>query len=328
MEFDLLQKQIPVRRGGLISYKDSSPVKTETYVYKYDDYLKKDKSTGKKIVSFLISTHSHLAVFAMLLSAAWQYYVANKVSILLTVSMAVFTWVIYGINQMTDKKEDFINNIDKMNFSEKYAKPMLYIFAAAAVLCLGLTYSQKSAFYVELSGVALGILYSLKVIPGIKNGKLNFYKIKELSFLKTFFTSFVLSYIIILPALFHNTALKPEILFMAAIFLKTAADGALFCDIRDLTGDKVAGIGTIPVKIGIKKTVSNIIYGNLFFALLSTMLMFKGIISPATFMFGSLVLVYSSIFAINAKNLRKNWNSFTILCEGYFPLCSIPVFFI
>jgi len=159
---------------------------------------------------------------------------------------------IYNLNRKTDEDEDAINRQDRFAFTKKYEKPLFYGSIIALILAL-----VFSAMYGVLSLLAtitpfiLGTLYSFRCLPDWSG----YSRLKEIPAVKNIVVGVSWAVILSFLPVFLNQGtpdFKTVIAFL--LFFMWGFMASLIPDVRDRIGDASAGVRTIPVILGEKKT--------------------------------------------------------------------------
>jgi len=200
-------------------------------------------------LGFLISTSLFLAAsgafklyFAFLL-----YGVEPRWNLLAATFFIVFA--VYGANKLTDIKEDEVNNPERVRYVKRLAKALKYSVMLSFVMTLVLgAFSGIGAILVLIFPIVAGVLYSVRILPGRR-------RLKDITGVKN---------LIIAITWASGTAFLPYIaaggidflevfLVYYFFFMKSLINTMLF-DVRDIEGDSINGIKTIPVKLGLEKS--------------------------------------------------------------------------
>ncbi len=187
------------------------------------------------------------------LSGAVFLGLAPNLGLILTWGFIVFG--VYGINRYTDI-EDHLNDTGKRDF---FLANRFYFYLSVcflAVSAIWLLVTGLITIYHVLS-VYGGIAYSVPLFPWIAGkGKIRWLRLKEVPFLKSLLVSGIMGtsfFAFYLKESFSNIRAAEIILLMVAGSLSLFVN-TVFCDIRDVVGDKAANIRTIPVLLGLKGT--------------------------------------------------------------------------
>ncbi|WP_226996604.1 UbiA family prenyltransferase [Thermococcus sp. 5-4] len=201
------------------------------------------------LFNFLISTSVFLAasgVFKLCLSFL-LYGVAPRWNLLAATFLLVFS--VYGINKLTDIKEDEVNNPERVGYVKRVAKALKYAVVLSLVLAVLLSaLTSPLAVLVVLFPIVAGALYSIRLLPGYPRLK-DITGVKNLIIAVTWAngTAF-LPYLVA-----GGVALQKVALIYYFFFMKSMINTILF-DVRDIEGDRINGIQTIPVKLGLEKS--------------------------------------------------------------------------
>ena len=159
-------------------------------------------------------------------------------------SFCLVTLSVYSLNIVTDFEEDAIN---KPDYKKLQNKKMLIIFFSfisyISALIIGAFVNLKSILVLLIPFIT-GLFYSIK-IRGFRLKNLFIGKNLTVSISWALEAS-LLPYVI--------KASKVAVFLILFIFIKGMINTILF-DLRDVEGDEKAGIETIPVKLGERKTL-------------------------------------------------------------------------
>ncbi|ASJ04466.1 hypothetical protein A3L01_03470 [Thermococcus barossii] len=156
---------------------------------------------------------------------------------------------VYGINKLTDIREDEVNNPERVGYVKRVAKALRYSVVVSLVLAVLLSaLTSPLAVLVVLFPIVAGTLYSIRLLPGYP-------RLKDITGVKN---------LIIAITWANGTAFLPylvtggvELQRVALIyyffFMKSMVNTMLF-DVRDIEGDRINGIQTIPVKLGLERS--------------------------------------------------------------------------
>lgn len=211
---------------------------------------------SSRLTSFLISTSLFLAISGSL-KVFFSGLLFSVFALNIVILTFLITFSIYGLNKLTDIKEDTINLPERSNTIKKI-KPILKFsiaFSFILSMLLGLL-TNILTLPILLFPLLLGIIYSAKLSK-------NFPRLKDISGVKNI--TIALSWAVgstFLPVIYlleKKTILI--ILVFYFFFLKSYINSILF-DVRDVEGDKRSGVRTIPAFLGINKTKNLLIILN------------------------------------------------------------------
>lgn len=193
------------------------------------------------------------AAFAMW-SGAFLLGIDPKMEYIITWWCIVFS--VYGINRYTDI-EDYLNDSAKRDFFIGRKKYLFFSVAILAGSVLWLLATGSLTLYHTLC-IYAGIAYSVPLFPWVtKKLQLRWFRLKEIPFVKSLLVSFIIgTSFFALYFMDRNIAVsKLELTALMIGSILSMFINTVFCDIRDIVGDKAAGIKTIPVLLSSKKTI-------------------------------------------------------------------------
>ncbi|CAG1004822.1 hypothetical protein METP3_03652 [Methanosarcinales archaeon] len=224
-------------------------LKEETHRSQLEIELLNILSIPYKVISFLMSTSIFLAISGSC-KIFFSEVLFNTYNINIIILTFLITFSVYGLNKLTDLKEDVINNPDRA----KTIKKIEIIFKFTVTLAF--IFSMVLGFRIDILTLpviifplALGILYSVKFSK-------NFPRLKDITGVKNI--TIALSWAVVstfLPVIYSSE--KKSILIILIFYLfsiKSLINSILF-DIRDIKGDRENKIRTIPVFLGKDKTI-------------------------------------------------------------------------
>ncbi|MFH1824458.1 MAG: UbiA family prenyltransferase [Candidatus Firestonebacteria bacterium] len=218
-------------------------------------------------------------------------------------------FLIYAYNRIADIKEDKISASERLTFIKKiksinvYAAIVLFIISCALIFLTG----NLTALSLYLLTGFIGINYSKKIlfIPKIKNILL----IKNISIGVMFALS-----VIAVPFLLVGADMTGVFyLLLAYLFLRVFIN-TIYFDIRDIAGDKTAGVLTIPIKIGEQKTIKIL---NIINAL--TLLIILPILNASPnphYILFVLPAILGAIYLNLPKNTFKKMTQYELIADG------------
>jgi 4-hydroxybenzoate polyprenyltransferase len=214
---------------------------------------------------------------------------------------------VYFANKSTDLLEDFVNN--KIHQHDK--NKCLTIAIILGIGCyLYSSFKQMNIMYISI--LLTGFLYSFRLIPTIRT---DFIRIKDIPVLKNLVVSFYWSVPTVMIPFWvakkevniSSDAITLMIILGVSTFVST-----IISDVIDEKGDRVAGIKTLPVLFGGKKTL-NILKIWLFIIGISTfiVLYFKH-----EYILSSLVVLLLQFLNLNMTIAKSNFKFKNVLVDA------------
>jgi 4-hydroxybenzoate polyprenyltransferase len=164
-------------------------------------------------------------------------------------AMFFVIYSVYSLNRVTDQDEDAVNMPERSALVKGNEKLLLILAVVAYIVALFLGWLESPfAALILVVPIVVGIAYSKDVfsIIGIP-------RLKDILFVKSFVVA--LSWAAcgaLLPALYLENLTKLWFVF-PFFFIKMFINTVLF-DVRDVKGDTLNGVNTVPVVIGVSRT--------------------------------------------------------------------------
>ncbi|MCW4006048.1 MAG: UbiA family prenyltransferase [Candidatus Bathyarchaeota archaeon] len=207
----------------------------------------------KEIAKFITSSSLLLALDAPLIVLFGYLLYGTQINYAILVAASLAVFAIYNLNKATDKVEDAINRPEAASRSTKH-----YVTSAAVSLSASLAigaFINPIAFAILIVPILVGLLYSIKIIPGVP-------RLKELTGAKSFVVAFSWSiYGTFLPVVLQAADPSKITLVFSYIFMQVLVNTILF-DVLDTKGDAISGVKTIPLALGKAKTRFFLIISN------------------------------------------------------------------
>lgn len=198
------------------------------------------------IISFLAKSSIFIGINCLLL-VYFSFLLYNiNIDINLLFSSFLLTFTVYNFDKLSNVKEDSISLPERTGFVCKYKKVIFCATVTSYIIALLLSFLKNSlALLIVLFPLCVGIIYSIKIsnfrlkdITGIKNISIAF----SWSLTGTFLP---------LAVSFSNII---QVIFIFYFYFIRVFIGSILFDVRDIEGDRINGVRTIPVFLGLKKT--------------------------------------------------------------------------
>ncbi|MFZ3059972.1 MAG: UbiA family prenyltransferase [Candidatus Methanoperedens sp.] len=197
------------------------------------------------------SIYLSIAGASMVYISCTMQHIPYSPSLLAIMFLATFS--VYNINRKTDEKEDAINHSDRYSFTSHYGKVLSTsaILAYVLVIALALCYGVKTAL-ISVIPLVCGILYSITWLPE----KFKYRRLKEIPCGKNLVVAFAwASTPALLPVSSSSSNVAVATLIVIIFFFTLVFINSVVFDMRDTEGDAASGVKTIPVIIGLPKTI-------------------------------------------------------------------------
>jgi 4-hydroxybenzoate polyprenyltransferase len=173
----------------------------------------------------------------------------------LLLSSFLLTFTVYSLDKLTNIKEDSISLPERAGFISKHKKALTYITVCSYIFSLILSFLEKPfAVLVVLFPLCIGLIYSIKISD---------FRLKDKTGVKNITIAFswaLIGSLLPLAASFSNYIV---ISFIFYFFFIRVFIGSILFDVRDIEGDSLNGVRTIPVFLGIKQTKKLLLLLNL-----------------------------------------------------------------
>jgi 4-hydroxybenzoate polyprenyltransferase len=177
------------------------------------------------------------------------------VDLILIFTGAAITFSVYLLNRFTDNEDSYNYPEQKMFFQQKPALigiPILLIAISFFLLAIS---GRLVTWHVIL--IIFGILYSVSVIPFVRNKSLCFVRLKDILFVKNLAVSLlwgITPFALAASQKFSVMPAKFDLFVVATAFCLTSLINTASCDVRDVEGDRHAGVLTLATRFGQKFT--------------------------------------------------------------------------
>ena len=183
--------------------------------------------------------------------------------------MALMTYSVYNLNRKTDEKEDAINHSERYAFTKKYER---FLFASALLTYLIAFFLAgiHGAAVLAITAIPLvsGIVYSMPVFPR----QFGFRRLKEIPIIKSLIVATAWAIpAALLPAYVLSAAPGISTVIIGLFIFSLAFVNTVVFDMRDVAGDIVSGVRTIPVLLGVARTKILLTLVNLLFGTIAVL---------------------------------------------------------
>ncbi len=159
---------------------------------------------------------------------------------------------VYNMNRKTDEEEDSVNHPNRFRFTKRFMKPLEYAaYTAYALAVLIALQFGMVAVLLTLVPMLAGILYSVPILPRC----VGYRRLKEIPVMKNLVVCSSWGAIgVLLPCVAAGAPVTLATVLCLVVFVSWGFNASALPDMRDIEGDALSGVRTIPVLIGIEKT--------------------------------------------------------------------------
>jgi 4-hydroxybenzoate polyprenyltransferase len=156
--------------------------------------------------------------------------------------------VVYNLDRLKRDPSDDVNTPERVRLHEVLRgwSRLLAVAGAAVLVLWPLVLGNAALFAMICVALAVSLSYSFPLMGS---------RLKEVPVLKTLFAPLmVLAAVLAPPILFQRLAVDPPLLLVAGWSWALLLFNMLLCDLRDIDGDRLAGIKSLPVLLGARGT--------------------------------------------------------------------------
>lgn len=222
---------------------------------------RKDSRTGqwiRSVLRFLIFSNLWVALAVFSLTHAAILLAGRPPDLIHPTLATLYIWAMRVLNRFLDRGASTYNEPDRAYFYKTHRTVLIVCGIGAVAVALALAWQLGGAVLASVAGVsALGIAYSIPIMPVRRRERWRAAKIKDIPGSKTFAESLAWGVVIaVIPLLESGSPPWPAagIAFFFVLAVVNVRSG-LF-DIFQAQGDLIVGVETLPITIGEKRTLT------------------------------------------------------------------------
>ncbi|MEM5812439.1 MAG: UbiA family prenyltransferase [Candidatus Aenigmatarchaeota archaeon] len=197
----------------------------------------------RKLLEFLCYSNLYLAFGAAITTLCTLFMAGYPLLWDLVFIPFSASFLIYNLNRFTDIHEDSINLPNRTSFVRKFGRKILYVALVLYVFALFLAYQRG----------LLAFIFTL--IPPVGGFFYSYFRLKTLFVIKNIMVAALWGFnVLIVCAFFGDFGFFMVLSYL--FFFSAFLINVVIFDIKDIKGDSINKIDTLPVKIGIKSTKS------------------------------------------------------------------------
>ncbi len=233
---------------------------------------------------------------------------------------ASFVYIsLYTINKRTDEREDYVNKpeITALNKIYRNYLPILAIIEFFIGFFLVL-FCDFRILILLLLPMVLVILYSVPILPNRFKQR----RLKELLVIKNITTALIWAPLVLIPAAYFGllSTIAP-LCFFLIIMVMVFSNSVVF-DMRDLEGDKINKISTIPLRLGIRYTKILLLILIIVLGFIINLFAYTGKLPPLAYML-NLNTIYAITYILLFNNSTRKNPNYYLLVDSEFMLMAI-----
>jgi len=219
------------------------------------------------------------------------------------------TFFLYNLNRRTDVKEDTVNCPQRADFVRRHGRSLFALSAGSYATALVLAFiSGLSMFIFAILLMLIVILYSV-------------FRMKRIFLVKDITVAIGWTVIPLMTASFYGILSGHILAYVAAfVFLRVLITTVVF-DVKDVKGDTLYGIGTIPGRHGLRAT-KHVLYAANGACLLLILWMWAQAVFPLLICLIPVVVLYSCFYIGMLHRPDVEMVSY-VLADGEFVLMGV-----
>lgn len=255
----------------------------------------------EKFWNLLIYTRAYIAIGSVFVIYSLSSFRGFEFTPSLGLAVFGAVFAVYAMNRKSDLDEDESN----LDFGgpelahRTYQIGLISLIGSIAIALLVNPY----VLGITLTFIALISAYSFKILPS----SFRYRRLKDIPFVKNIVVGVSLAILWVSGSFMQGMPELNSLLLGVFLFLSLRVlIGAVIPDIRDIEGDKKAGIETVPVLYGVKRTKELLVAVNLFTTVLYFWMVHQSIMPFWALLAGSVnFLAFPLILKTNENNADK-----------------------
>ncbi|MBD3360186.1 hypothetical protein GF366_00115, partial [Candidatus Peregrinibacteria bacterium] len=195
----------------------------------------------RKLLNFLVYSNLYLAFGAGIVALATAFLLGKPMNWIYVFIPFSASFLIYNYNRTTDSKEDMVNVPERTIFVERFGKKILTVAFFLYIISIGLALQRNIyTLLITLIPVFCAFMYSYS-------------RLKRFFMVKNLMVSVSWGFSVLLVAAFFEF-LDPILWLVYVFFFLQFLINVVIFDIKDIRGDYLYKIKTLPAGFGIKNT--------------------------------------------------------------------------
>lgn len=272
-----------------------------------------------------------LGIAAALQLGCSTVYLKNSLNFSLIILFFFVTTGIYLLNRVVDEEDKF-NNLKRWQFFNGTAKRFCFWVSTAAVLLVSPVIVSLLMNKIEIALIfALicisGLFYSVRLLPWFFRREIRWFSFKDIPILKTFIVCILWSVSAFLIAVVDNqiSIIRTDIMVILIIFFISSLNSTISSDVRDIEGDRIRKIYTIPVLIGPKTSLKMLMIIDIIGIVSATVLFIGNVITLKMLIFSCFVLMWAGLSILPQYFIPRKISKTTleIMVDSESVICAI-----
>jgi 4-hydroxybenzoate polyprenyltransferase len=205
------------------------------------------------------------------------------------------------LNRIVDEEDKF-NNLKRWQFFNGTTKRFCFWMSTAAILLASPVIISLLLRKIEVALVfALicisGLFYSVRLLPWFFKNEIRWFSFKDIPILKSLIVCVLWSVSAFLIAVVDSqiSILRIDILIILMIFFISSLNSTISSDVRDIDGDRIRNIYTIPVLIGAQNSLKMLMAIDIIGIASVTVLFIGNVITLKMLIFSCFILIWAGL---------------------------------
>jgi len=203
----------------------------------------------RRLFTFLTVSSIFIGITGFFQTFGGFILLQTQPNIPLCFSVFLMTFSVYGLNKLTDLNEDGINMPERIAYISRRKRMILYCSLGAYVLCLIIAFFQNpKVIPLVLVPIVANAAYSSRLIPGLP-------RLKDIPVMKNVVVAVSWAVVCtLIPGMHMDPVQKGLIAIIIYFMVVRDFIATVLYDIRDIEGDRISGVRTMPVILGTERT--------------------------------------------------------------------------
>ncbi len=240
---------------------------------------------ARQALRFLVLSNLFAAAGAFSLAYAASVLSKKGHTLIFPVLAFCYIYAMHVLNRFLDKGASAYNDPDRAAFLNHYRKLLIITGMTGIVVALGLAYTVGMVTFLVLLGLsALGIIYSIPLVPAPIKGKARYSRIKDIPGSRSLSEALAwTAVIVVLPALENGGITWHGAIATGLIMFWLSYARAILFSLFQVEGDLMVGTETLPISLGKRRTMQLLKIVLLITALILAVGPLLHITAPATY---------------------------------------------
>ncbi|MFO7984488.1 MAG: 4-hydroxy-3-methylbut-2-enyl diphosphate reductase [Desulfatiglandaceae bacterium] len=241
---------------------------------------------SRQVLRFLVLSNLIGAAGAFSLAYAASVLTGQGHNLIFPVLAFFYIYAMHVFNRFLDKGASAYNEPDRAAFLKRYRTLLVVTGMTGLITALILAYTIGILTFLVLLGLsALGIVYSIPVVPRAIRQRYRFARIKDIPGSRSLSEALAWTAIIIVLPLLETGGMKwPAAVAAGLIVFWMSYARAIAYSLFQVQGDLMVGTETLPIALGEKRTLTLLRVILMVIAFILILCPFLGITDPMTFL--------------------------------------------